>query len=130
MKTKKRSRCTTIILIENYLILQLSQALPEYQRTLETKLSVIRNLLDGSEELYRWTEKIRLQAQAPSALGDDDSQRAQEDPVLVLRQMQRELEDKSSVYETLDSTYWVLAHDAESKGLPIDSTLKVSASLA
>ncbi|KAF2364920.1 Calponin domain [Trinorchestia longiramus] len=106
---------------------KLSQALPEYQNTLETKLNVIRNLLDGSEELYRWTEKIRLQAQTPSTVGEG-ALKEQEDPILVVHEMQQQLEEKSSVYETLDSTYWVLAHDAESKGLSIDSTLKVYSS--
>ncbi|XP_047739356.1 dystrophin [Hyalella azteca] len=101
---------------------KLSQALPDYQNALETKLSVIRNLLDGSEELYRWTEKIRLQALAPG--NADDLSKATQEPLALVRQMQRELEDKLVTYETLDSTYWVLANDAESKGLPVDSTLK------
>ena len=93
-------------------------------------MNVIRNLLDGSENLYQWTEQVRLRAsmKLPIALDSDavpDSGGLDGRPLLQLECLQHQLDDKLATFETLDSTYWVLASDAEAKGFAVDDTLKV-----
>lgn len=116
----------------SFCVFQLSQTLPDYQNGLETKLNVIRNLIDGSEDLYRWTERVRIGAAtmnpcvSPKITRGKKSESNFEQPSSDIKNLERELEEKAATYETLDSTYWVLAHDAESKGLTVDATLKVS----
>ena len=122
-------------IIQYLYLLKLSQALPDYQNGLETKLNIIRNLMDGSDDLYRWTERVRIRAtllkpcMSPkiSRSSTSESSTSGESPASAsdLHQLKQELEEKAATYETLDSTYWVLAHDAESKGLLVDATLKV-----
>ena len=93
---------------------QLSKTLPDYQSKVETKLGVTRNLTTSVEELYSWTEEVRVKLSL-GKLSDDD-----------IKYYRSSLEEKQEHFENLDSTFWVLAQNAESHNLTVSESLKVS----
>ncbi|XP_071545194.1 uncharacterized protein [Panulirus ornatus] len=90
------------------------KTLPEYKSMVDTKLGVIKTLVADVEGLYKWTEEMRVKV----ALRDLTEEEIKLSKIT--------LREKEALYENLDSTYWVLAQDAEGKGLTVAVALKVS----
>ncbi|XP_066986176.1 dystrophin-like isoform X38 [Macrobrachium rosenbergii] len=88
------------------------KSLPDYKNMMDTKLGVIKTLVTDVEDLYKWTEEMRVKT-ALHNLSEEE-----------VKMMKITLHEKEVLYENLDSTYWVLAQDAESKGLTVAVGLK------
>ncbi|XP_064105399.1 dystrophin-like isoform X14 [Macrobrachium nipponense] len=88
------------------------KSLPEYKNMMDTKLGVIKTLVTDVEDLYKWTEEMRVKTALHNLTEEE------------IKMMKITLHEKEVLYENLDSTYWVLAQDAESKGLTVAVGLK------
>lgn len=80
----------------------------------DTKYGVIKTLVRDVEDLYKWTEEMRVKVALRNLTEEE------------LKASKKTLREKEASYETLDSTYWVLAQDAEGKGLTVSVALKVT----
>ncbi|KAK7068113.1 hypothetical protein SK128_001327 [Halocaridina rubra] len=94
------------------------KTLPDYKNMMDTKLGVIKTLVTDVEDLYKWTEEMRVKT-ALHNLTDEE-----------IKMMKLTLQEKEVLYENLDSTYWVLAQDAEGKGLTVAVGLKAILGMA
>ncbi|KAK3861924.1 hypothetical protein Pcinc_032159, partial [Petrolisthes cinctipes] len=123
---------------------KLSETLPRYRNMVETKLGVIQTLVREVEDLYRWTEEVRIrQALRGAYTTPQDDQRtmgqgwnnrrpsleqAEDEGKLTEEEGGKPwkvvLREKEATYENLDTTFWVLAQDAEGKGLTVSMALK------
>ncbi|XP_042209207.1 dystrophin-like [Homarus americanus] len=88
------------------------KTLPDYKNMVDTKLGVIKTLVTEVEDLYKWTEEMRVKVALRNLTEEE------------LRDSKVTLREKEALYENLDSTYWVLAQDAEGKGLTVAVALK------
>lgn len=95
----------------------MAKTLPEYKNLIETKLGVTKTLVTDVEDLYKWTEEMRVKV-ALRNMTDEE-----------IKLSKITLREKETLYENLDSTYWVLAQDTESKGLTVSVALKVCCEL-
>ena len=66
------------------------------------------------EDLYCWTEELRVKLSL-GAISNSE-----------IQGYKAAIKEKTSQYESLDSTYWVLAQNAEAHGLTVSESLKVS----
>lgn len=118
---------------------KLSDTLPRYRNMVETKLGVIQTLVREVEEMYRWTEEVRIRQALrgsytlPEDRADDckPSLEQAEDRAAALTEEGGKpwkvvLREKEAAYENLDTTFWVLALNAETKGLTVSMALKVT----
>ncbi|KAK8372489.1 hypothetical protein O3P69_018911, partial [Scylla paramamosain] len=93
-------------------ITKLSQTLPEYKNKVETKLGVIQTLCQEVEEVYRWTEEMRVKLALRNLSPEE------------VRSARVMLREKEAMFESLDTTFWVLAQDVEAKKLCASVVLK------
>ncbi|KAK8373968.1 hypothetical protein O3P69_007893, partial [Scylla paramamosain] len=93
-------------------ITKLSQTLPEYKNKVETKLGVIQTLCQEVEEVYRWTEEMRVKLALRNLSPEE------------VRSARVMLREKEAMFESLDTTFWVLAQDVEAKRLCASVVLK------
>lgn len=95
----------------------MAKTLPDYKNLIETKLGVTKTLVTDVEDMYKWTEEMRVKV-ALRNMTDEE-----------IKLSKITLREKETLYENLDSTYWVLAQDTESKGLTVSVALKVCCDL-
>ncbi|XP_069180920.1 LOW QUALITY PROTEIN: dystrophin [Procambarus clarkii] len=88
------------------------KTLPDYKNMVDTKLGVIKTLVADVEGLYKWTEEMRVKVALRNLTEEE------------IKLSKMTLREKEALYENLDSTYWVLAQDAEGKGLTVAVALK------
>ncbi|XP_068223554.1 microtubule-actin cross-linking factor 1-like [Palaemon carinicauda] len=91
---------------------KVAKSLPHYKNMMDTKLGVIKTLVTDVEDLYKWTEEMRVKTALHNLTEEE------------IKLMKITLHEKEVLYENLDSTYWVLAQDAETKGLTVAVGLK------
>ncbi|KAK8748067.1 hypothetical protein OTU49_016299, partial [Cherax quadricarinatus] len=88
------------------------KTLPDYKNMVDTKLGIIKTLVADVEHLYKWTEEMRVKVALRNLTEEE------------IKLSKMTLREKEALYENLDSTYWVLAQDAEGKGLTVAVPLK------